>query len=71
MITLQQMDTIRRVKRFPDSSVGYAAACLVLVEGLRNAEAAKRLGCGTSTVSESVKKYRAADALIRAAYCKP
>lgn len=61
-----QFDTIALLisSRGPAS----AAARLVLVQGVRPSEAARRLEVSPSRCSDTVRRVRAADQAIRAAY---
>lgn len=45
-----------------------AAARLVLVDGVAPADAAREAGCTPQSVSQSVRKFRAAAALIEGAW---
>jgi hypothetical protein len=65
---LQVLDALNKISRGKKDSIAYVAAKLVLVDGLANNEAEKRLNATPQSVSNGVTRYKALDAEIREAY---
>lgn len=68
-MTGAQFDAIVKLMRgMPDSGANRAAR-RVLVDGFTQAEAMRENDTTRATVSNAVRRYQEADALIRSAYC--
>lgn len=68
-ITGEQFDAIAKLKRATPDSGANRAARRVLVDGISQADAMRENGIKRATVSNAVRSYQEADALIRSAYC--
>lgn len=65
-MTGAEFDVLARLTRGREPA--RAAARLVLVEGAKQADAAREFGMTASALGNSVRRYRAFDALVREAY---
>lgn len=66
-MTDAQFDAITSLLRMTSQPI-LAAARLVLVNGERQADAAREAGCPTSNLARAITQLRDADSRIRAAY---
>jgi len=66
-MTDAQFDAITSLLRMTSQPI-LAAARLVLVNGERQADAAREAGCQTSNLARAITQLRDADSRIRAAY---
>ncbi len=65
-MTPEQFDALARLTRAREPA--RLAARRVLVDGIRQADAARERGMSASALGNSVRRYREFDALIREAY---
>lgn len=70
-MTGEQYDALVQLMRGDRASAGNRAARRVLVDGLSQAEAMRETGATRAAVSNAVRRYGAADTLIRSAYSAP
>lgn len=63
-----EFDALIKLMRGKPETMANKAARAVLVEGVSNSEAMERYGVARTTVSNTVTRYRVANALIRQAY---
>lgn len=68
-MTGAQFDAIVKLMRGTRECGANRAARQVLVDGFTQAEAMRENGIKRATVSNAVRRYQEADALIRSAYC--
>lgn len=67
-MTAEQLETLVKLMRGDMSSVAVRSAKLVLVDGLSQAEVAKKLGVRASAINNGVKRYKEANKEIRRVY---
>lgn len=67
-MTLEQLNTLVKLMRGDSNSLAVKAAKLVLVDGLSQTEAAKKLNTRTNTVNNGVKRYNEANQEIKKVY---
>jgi transposase len=67
-MNLKQLDFLNKSCRGKKDSIAYLAAKLVLVDGLANNDAEKRLNATSQSVSNGISRYKALDAEVREAY---
>lgn len=68
VMTSDQFDVLARLTRGREPA--RSAVKRVLVDGISQADAAREFGMPPSALGNSVRRYRAFDALVRAAYLK-
>lgn len=67
-MTGEQYDALVQLMRGDRASAGNRAARRVLVDGLSQAEAMRETEATRATVSNAVRRYKAADKLMQSAY---
>ncbi|NWD57120.1 hypothetical protein HX878_20530 [Pseudomonas veronii] len=67
-MTGEQFDALVKLMRGSPTSKANRAARRVLIDGVAQVAAARELGLSAPSVSAAVKRYTAADKLIRGAY---
>jgi len=68
-MTKEQFQTLTKLMRGKPESAANRSAARVLVDGETQADAARAESALPQTVTVAVRRYRDADAAVRAAYC--